>query len=263
MSAVAGNAIRRERATVVACLLLVAAASWAWLLSGAGTMEEMDGMLMPMSSGPWTAGHAAIMLAMWAVMMAAMMLPSAVPMVLFYTTIAHRQRSQGHAGGSALLFTAGYVVIWAGFSAVATALQFGLERAALLSPMMETTSVVLAGCIMIGAGSYQWMPAKRACLQRCRSPLDFILENWRGGKAGALQMGFKHGLYCLGCCWVLMLLLFVGGVMNLAWIAGIALFVLVEKLAPAGHWIGRAAGALMMAWGAATLLAPVLLARAG
>ena len=262
MSTVADGVFRRERAIVVACLLLVAAASWAWLLSGAGTMEEMDGMLMPMSSGPWTAGHAAVMLGMWAVMMAAMMLPSATPMVLFYAMIA-RRRSQGRPGASAAMFTAGYIAIWAAFSVGATALQFGLERAALLSPMMETTSIALAGGVMIAAGLYQWMPFKQACLRRCRSPLDFVLENWRDGNAGALSMGFKHGLYCLGCCWMLMLLLFVGGVMNLAWIAGIALFVLVEKLAPAGHWIGRGTGVLLILWGAATWLAPVLVPHAG
>ena len=254
---------RREGVAVVTGLLLVAAASWAWVLSGAGMMEDMDGMLMPMSSGPWTANHAVLVLVMWAVMMAAMMLPSAVPMVLFYDMIARRRSEQGRPRSSAAPFVAGYLAVWAAFSVAATGLQFGLERAALLSPMMETTSIALAGSVLIAAGLYQWMPLKQACLRRCQSPLDFVLVNWRDGSAGALAMGLKHGSYCLGCCWLLMLLLFVGGVMNLAWIAGLALFVLVEKLVPAGHWISRAAGVLLVAWGAATWLASVLVPRAG
>jgi predicted metal-binding membrane protein len=261
--AVADSGFRRDRALVVAALLLVVAASWAWLLSGAGTMEDMGGMLMPMSSGPWTAGHVAIMLAMWAVMMAAMMLPSATPMVLFYAMITRRQGGPGKPPSSVALFACGYVAVWAAFSVAATGLQFALERLALLSAMMETTSIALAGGVLIAAGLYQWMPLKQACLRRCRSPLEFVLTRWRGGRTGALLMGLRHGSDCLGCCWMLMLLLFVGGVMNLAWIAGLALFILVEKLAPAGHWISRGAGVLLVLWGAATWLVPVFLPRAG
>ncbi len=146
----------------------------------------------------------------------------------------------------------GYVV-WAAFSLVAVALQFGLDQAALLSPMMNTTSRALAGAVLIGAGLYQWTPLKQACLRRCSSPLQFLMTEWREGRRGAFVMGLRHGGYCLGCCWVLMLLLFVGGIMNIAWIAGIAVFVLVEKLAPAGHWIGRGAGVALILWGVATL----------
>jgi predicted metal-binding membrane protein len=130
-----------------------------------------------------------------------------------------------------------------------------LERAALLSPMMASTSRVLTGALLILTGLYQWMPLKRACLRHCRSPLDFIATHWRPGVGGALRMGLVHGAVCVGCCWSLMLLLFVGGVMNLAWIAGIALFVLIEKLSPAGDWIGRGAGLVLIAWGGGTLLA--------
>jgi predicted metal-binding membrane protein len=125
--------------------------------------------------------------------------------------------------------------------------------------MMQTTSTALAGAILVGAGIYQWTPLKQACLRQCRSPLDFVMTEWRSGKGGAFAMGLTHGAYCLGCCWLLMLLLFVGGVMNLAWIAGIALFVLVEKLSPAGHWIGKAAGVALILWGGVVLagLVPV------
>lgn len=248
--------LRRDRVVVVFALLGVIVLSWAYLLTGAGMdMHEMDGMLMPMSSGPWTPTHAIVVLVMWGVMMAAMMLPSAAPMILFYDTIARGRRDRGGSAVSSGVFAAGYVAVWAAFSLAAVALQFGLENAALLSPMMQTTSTTLAGMVLIGAGLYQWTPLKQACLRRCRSPLEFVMTQWREGPRGAFVMGVRHGAYCLGCCWMLMLLLFVGGVMNLAWIAGLAAFVLVEKLAPAGHWIGRAAGALLILWGAATLLA--------
>jgi predicted metal-binding membrane protein len=240
------GALRHDRIVAVCALLAVVLLSWAYLLSGAGTMQEMDGMLMPMSQPSWTAGHALLMLAMWIVMMTAMMLPSAAPMILLYGTIA---RKRGIAAYAQAAFALGYLVVWASFSIVAVVLQFALEKAALLSPMMETTSVAFAGTVLIAAGVYQWLPVKQACLRRCRSPLDFVMLHWREGTGGAFAMGLRHGGYCVGCCWALMLLLFVGGVMNLAWIAGLALFVLVEKLAPAGHWIARVAGALLAGWG--------------
>ncbi len=245
--------LRHDRALVVAGLLLVVVLSWAYLFAGAGTMQDMDGMLMPMSAGPWTPAYALLMLLMWSVMMAAMMLPSAAPMILLYARIAAGRQGSGQAALSAM-FALGYLAIWSAFSLAAVALQFALERLALLSPMMVTTSVALAGALLVAAGIYQWLPFKQACLRHCRSPLEFVLAHWRSGMAGAFRMGVQHGMLCVGCCWVLMLLLFVGGVMNLAWIAGLALLVLAEKLAPAGHWIGRAAGIVLAVWGAATLL---------
>lgn len=245
--------LRHDRLLVVAGLLAVVVLSWAYLLTGAGTLQDMGGMLMPMSSGPWTLGHAMLMLVMWVVMMAAMMLPSAAPMILLHATIVRGRRAGGERVAASLVFACGYIATWTAFSLGAVALQFGLERAAVLSPMMETTSVTLAGAVLIAAGIYQWMPFKQACLQRCRSPLEFVLTHWRNGAWGAFVMGVQHGGYCVGCCWLLMLLLFVGGVMNLVWIAGLAVFILVEKLAPAGHWIGRGVGLLLIAWGVATL----------
>ena len=247
-------ALRRERLLVTGGLLLVVALSWAYLLSGAGMMEEMGDMLMPMSSGPWTPGHALIVLVMWAVMMAAMMLPSAAPMILLHATLARRRSERGEPAVTAGAVAAGYLAVWAAFSGAATLLQYGLEQAALLSPMMQTTSRVLAGGVLVAAGLYQWTPLKQSCLRHCRSPMDFVLLHWRPGARGAFAMGLRHGAVCVGCCWLLMLLLFVGGVMSLAWIAGIALFVLVEKLSPAGHWLGCGAGVLLVAWGGAVLL---------
>jgi predicted metal-binding membrane protein len=192
----------------------------------------------------------------WVAMMAAMMLPSAAPMVLFHAAIT-RQRSTGIAPAdvSSGAFVLGYLAVWSAFSVAATALQYSLERLALLSPMMQTTNVFLAGAVLVGAGVYQWTPLKRACLRQCQTPFAFVMAHWRDGIAGAFAMGARHGAACLGCCWPLMLLLFVGGVMNVGWIAGVAVFVAIEKLAPTCSWISRAAGALLVAWGVATWLA--------
>ena len=197
---------RHDRAVSVPLLLFVIVLSWVWLLNGAGTMEEMGGMMMPMSSGPWTAGHAALMFSMWAVMMAAMMLPSAMPMILLYAKVASDMRAKNDAKntkaatdtdtGSAAIFAAGYIAVWTAFSAAATALQFAFDRFALLSPMMETTSTALAGVLLIAAGIYQWTPLKQSCLRHCRSPLDFILTQWRKGARGAFVMGANAAALC-------------------------------------------------------------------
>jgi predicted metal-binding membrane protein len=248
--------LRRDRTVVIGGLASVVLLSWLYLLRGAGIdMHAMADMAMPMAMTPWTAGYFALIVSMWGVMMAAMMLPSAAPMILLYTTIARRRRARGDtAVAVAGVFALGYVAVWMAFSLTAAALQWGLDAATLLSPMMATTSIAAAGLVLVAAGLYQWTPLKQACLRQCQSPLDFILGNWREGARGALIMGLRHGLYCLGCCWMLMLLLFVGGVMNLLWIAGLGLFILVEKTAPGGQWLGRVAGAGLIAWGGATLL---------
>ena len=251
--------LRRDRAVVGAGIALVVALAWLYLLLGAGmdmgalreAAERAMGGGQPLA---WTIGYAAIVFVMWAVMMLAMMLPSAAPMILLYGTVSRRQREQGYASVGTGVFAAGYVVAWTGFSLAATALQWGLERLSLLSPMMASTSDVLGGVILVAAGLYQMTPLKHACLRHCRSPLSFLVHRWRSGPAGAFRMGLEHGLFCLGCCWVLMGLLFVGGVMNLLWIAGIAVFVLMEKVAPAGSLIARASGPLLVAAGGAVLV---------
>lgn len=244
--------LRHDRLIVTAGLAGVVALAWLYLLRGAGLdMHEMGGMLMPTGPETWSLGYAALLLLMWSVMMLAMMLPGAAPMLLLHARVA---RQGGGGAATTGLFALGYVVVWTLFSLAATALQWGLEGALLLSPMMQTTSVALAGLLLIAAGLYQWTPLKQACLSRCRSPLDFLLTAWRPGAGGALVMGLKHGAYCLGCCWALMLLLFVGGIMNLLWIAGLALFVLAEKALPAGHWLSRVAGIALIVWGGATLV---------
>jgi predicted metal-binding membrane protein len=162
----------------------------------------------------------------------------------------HRGRGAERWPLVVLAFGAGYLLVWTGFSAGAALAQWGLHRAAMLSPMMTTSSPRLGAAILIAAGVYQLTPFKGACLTHCRSPLGFLMSHWRGGTAGALRMGIEHGTYCLGCCWALMCVLFVVGVINLLWVAAMAIFVRVEKIAPAGTLVARVGGAAMIAAGA-------------
>jgi predicted metal-binding membrane protein len=240
----------RDRAIAIGLLAAAIALSWAYLFAGAGMEHhDMDGMSMPAMRVEWTPGYFALMALMWSVMMTGMMLPSAAPMILLHGAI-HRRRAAGRGAlRASALFILGYLVTWTGFSLAATFLQWALVAAALLSPMMDLVSRGAAGALLIAAGLYQWTSFKQSCLRRCRSPLDFVMAYWREGAWGSFVMGLRHGGFCLGCCWLLMLLLFVGGAMNLLCVAGLTLFVLVEKLAPAGHWVGRAAGAALVAWG--------------
>jgi predicted metal-binding membrane protein len=247
------RSIQRDKAVLIGAVAAVVAASWLYLWHGAGMdMQSMTLGAMPTLGVNWTASYAALMFAMWAVMMVAMMLPSAAPMFLLHATLARRRESSTGLPRS-LGFALGYVAVWLGFSLAATALQWSLDRAAVFSPAMLITNTSLVGAVLIGAGIYQWTPLKQTCLHRCRSPLDFVLTYWRDGVRGAFDMGLRHGAYCLACCWMLMLLLFVGGLMNLVWIVGIAAFVIIEKVAPAGHWLSKTAGAALVVWGGIVL----------
>lgn len=239
--------LHHERAITLVGLATVIALSWAYLLTGAGTMQEMGGMSMPMSNWPWTAGHAALMFFMWLVMMMAMMLPSAAPVILLFVTVSKRRTGASPAGPA--LFVAGYVTLWAGFSLLALIAQFLLESVQWLSPMMESSSKTLSAALLLAAGIYQFTPLKRACLRLCRSPLEFLVSHWHSGPASALRMGAHHGLYCVACCWGLMLLLFVGGLMNFIWIAGLAIYVLMEKVVPGGELLGQVTGVLLVGTG--------------
>jgi len=198
---------------------------------------------------PWSVREFLLTFAMWAVMMVAMMVPPAAPMILLFGTVHRRRREAGHAAVPTTVFLLGYLAVWAAFSLLAVLAQWALHAAALISPMLVSTSPVLGAALLIGAGIYQWTPLKHACLAKCRSPLGFLLTEWRDGARGAFVMGVRHGAYCTGCCWALMALLFVGGVMNLLWVAAIAGFVLAEKVAPAGRAVGRIAGLVLVAWG--------------
>jgi predicted metal-binding membrane protein len=253
-------ALRHDRAIVMAGLVAVILLAWTYLLLGAGIeMEAMDmgGGQMMMMAPEWTPGYAAIIFAMWAIMMVAMMLPGAAPTILLVAKVMRERASAGGAvPGTAALFVLGYVLVWTGFSLAATLLQWGLDRSGLLTDRMAAGSSVFAGAILLAAGIYQWTPLKEACLRHCRSPLDFLLYHWREGAWGAAWSGVRHGLFCLGCCWMLMGLLFVGGLMNALWIGGIALLVLIEKTIPwGGRVVARATGIALAAAGAAMLVA--------
>jgi len=245
----------RDRILLLSSLLGVAAAAWLYLViakqqMAMTAMNAMPGMAMASS---WDAERIAATLAMWWVMMLGMMLPSAAPMILTFAAISRRQRQRGQRSVPASVFAAGYLLAWGVFSVAATVLQVGLDRAALLSPMMQTTSAAASGAVFLLAGAYQFTPFKNVCLRHCRSPLAFLLVHWRYGWRGALRMGWEHGLFCLGCCWVLMLVLFAVGVMNLVWVALLTALVLAEKLLPGGIHLARAAGALLLVSGAYVL----------
>ena len=236
--------LRRDRAVVIAALVAAIAASWAYLLAGAG-MGELG--TMPLARAGWSIGYFAIMFAMWAVMMVAMMLPGAAPMILLHMKVGQRRLERGALPVATGHFVLGYVAVWTAFSLGATMLQWAFDEMALLAPMMETNARAVAAGLLVAAGLYQLTPLKQSCLRHCRSPLDFIISRWREGRAGSFLMGVEHGAYCLGCCWLLMLLLFVGGVMSLLWIAGLAAYVLIEKTVPAGPWFARATGLALIA----------------
>lgn len=252
----AGVLLKRDRAIVLLSLAVAAAIAWAYLLAGAGMsaapMKSMGGQMMAMAPR-WSLAYAALVFVMWATMMVAMMLPSAAPTILLASALM-RQRGGRQAFGPTGLFVLGYLAIWTGFSLVATIAQWALSRVGLLSTTMASDSRAFAAMLLVAAGLYQWTPAKRACLAGCRSPAEQITRFWPRGRAGPLLAGLWNGCFCLGCCWLLMALLFVGGVMNLGWIALIAILVLIEKVGPASGWLSRAVGLGLVAGGVVFLL---------
>lgn len=250
--AIAEMVLKKDRTIVMVGLAGIITISWSYMFYLAWNMSNMDmGMEMAMPNMQvWGIADFLFMFIMWAVMMVAMMTPSAAPMVLMFSKFNrqhHEQRTPFLATG---IFLSGYLIVWTGFSAVATVAQWGLHSLALLSQMMVSTSPILGGLLLIGAGIFQFTPLKHACLNHCRSPLGFFMTEWREGKQGALLMGLRHGNFCVGCCWLLMALLFVAGVMNLLWVATIAAYVLIEKVVPKGNWVSRAIGLLVIVWGA-------------
>ena len=259
--------LRRDRLLVAGALGVIAALAWGYVLWLAVDMD-MGGMDMPEfrmipaglglmapADAPWGLIEFTFVFVMWVVMMIGMMAPSAAPMILMYARVGR----QGSAKGKPLVatgwFAAGYFLTWIGFSLVATLVQWMVERAALLDSRMTSASNVFGGIVLIAAGVYQWSPLKDVCLVRCQSPIGFLMRygGFRSDLPGCLLMGFRHGAYCIGCCWALMALLFVGGVMNVLWIALLALVVLLEKLAPFGRWIALAVGAVCIGAGAGML----------
>jgi predicted metal-binding membrane protein len=246
--------LRRDRAAMLLGLVAVVALAWTYLLFGAGiemqTMDMGGGQTMVMPP-QWTLGYASLTFVMWATMMVAMMLPSAAPIILLVAALS-RQRS-GPATASAAFFGLGYFLVWFGFCLAATALQWGLAETSLLSETMAFGNAFLGGGVLVAAGINQWTPLKDTCLRHCRSPVSLLVKNWRGGVLGAVWTGVRHGVLCLGCCWMLMALLFVGGIMNLVWIGAIALVVLIEKTLPWGGRMSRITGIVLAGCGVATL----------
>lgn len=259
VAALAPQAGARPRA---ALFLVAAIAALAWGVT-AWTALDMGSayaqLAMPMESR-WSAANAAAVFAMWSVMMAAMMLPSALPVLLLFAAMARKTGAEDSAaadsGGTQrlLFFAAGYVCVWLGFSALASGLQWVLQFSGVLEPMtLASTAPFVTASLLALAGVVQFTKLKQACLTACRSPLGSIMAHWRAGRLGAWRMGVRHGLFCLGCCWALMLLLFAFGAMNLLWVVLLALIVAIEKLLPRGAQIGRLLGAAMIAAAAAQL----------
>jgi predicted metal-binding membrane protein len=248
--------LRRDRVVVGAALLAVMALAWAYLLRLSSDMDmggmDMTGFrmipagigIMAPAQAPWTGIEFAFVFAMWAVMMVGMMTPSAAPMILLYARVGRQATTEGKPLAASGWFAGGYLLALSSFSLAATLTQWAIERASLLTPKMAGASGIFGGAVLVAAGLYQWTPLKEACLSQCRSPLMFIQRHggFRGTASGALGLGLRHGAYCVGCCWALMTLLFVGGVMNVLWIAAIAALVLLEKVVPTGRVIPRVAG---------------------
>ena len=245
----------RDRAAVLVGLFGVTVLAWTYLIIEARRMDDMSmpAMAEMMRVQVWTPTDFLMMFLMWAVMMVGMMVPTAIPMTFVYASVARKAAAQNNPLPPTAVFVAGYITMWSLFSVGATLAQWGLDQAALLSPMMVSNSPTLGAGLLIAAGAYQLTPIKDACLQHCRTPGPFFSMHWRQGIGGAFRMGIEHGAYCLGCCWILMGLLFFGGVMNLLWIAAIAAFVFVEKVIPLGAQGGRVAGVGMILLGLLTL----------
>lgn len=243
-------ALQYHRGPLIILLILFPVVCWAWIVALARDMYgPMTGASAWMMTLRWDARHILLLWLMWAVMMAGMMLPSASPMLLMYGVAARRQASGPAAWRQIYALASGYLAVWALFSVAATAAQFVLSAQLALSPMMTLTSPRVGALLLVVAGVYQLTPLKRVCLQKCRSPFGFLMHHWRGGAGGAFRMGMHHGVYCLGCCWALMLLLFVGGVMNLTVIAALTAFVAFEKLSSFGIHTALVSGLLLVGLG--------------
>lgn len=244
--------LRREGALTLLGVFVLVAIAWGYLVRTGREMSSMAAMgMMPMEA--WTIVDVGLAAAMWAVMMVGMMLPTAAPMVLMFTSINRKRRAeQGPPYVDTGLFTLAYIGVWGTFSVAAALAQWGLQATALLSEDAMRATPLVGAALLVAAGIYQLTPLKYACLKRCQTPIGFILSEWREGRGGAFVMGVRHGVFCLGCCWVLMALLFVGGVMNLIWVAAITAFVLAEKLVT-GRAVSWMAGAALLVWGIVAL----------
>lgn len=245
---------KRDRWIAVISLAMITVLAWVYLIDAAGGMTNMDaGGMLGMSISimqAWRLNDFLLTFLMWTVMMAGMMMPSAAPMILTFLGIKRQRQPDQSSLPSAFVFVLGYLAAWTLFSVAATLIQWGLHAANLLSPAMVGINPSLNGTLLILAGIYQFTPLKNICLSSCRTPLGFLIAEWRDDVRGIFRMGARHGVYCVGCCWLLMTLLFAVGVMNLLWSAILTGIILLEKVAPGGQWISRVIGLLAMGWGA-------------
>lgn len=241
--------LQREQLLVFSGLAIVILISWAymlhmgWRMSGIGMEMTLACMMR------WGPGDIAHIFIMWATMMVAMMFPSATPMILMFTTVNQRQGETQRPLMPTGLFVLGYFLVWTAYSALAALAQWGLHVATLLSHNLVITSPLLGGVLLAAAGVFQLTPFRDTCMSKCRSPLGFLMAEWREGRLGTLIMGLKHGLNCVGCCWLLMLLSFALGIMNIMWMAIVTVFMLVEKAYPRSQWVSRTTGLILVAWG--------------
>lgn len=251
--------IKKDRLIVCSGLIIIAILAWAYMFHLDNQMKNMDVSMLHLMPEMqfWDLKKFILMFVMWVVMMVAMMLPSAAPTGLIFAEVHRKRKNTDKPFVPLGFFLSGYFTVWTAFSLAATTVQWLLQQVALLSPMMVSTSPLLGGSILLAAGVFQFMPLKYACLSRCRNPLNFLVDEWQEGNYGAFIMGVKHGYFCVGCCWMLMALLFVAGVMNLLWVAAIALFVLVEKVLPNPVWTGRVGGIILIIWGLYMLAEPL------
>ncbi len=254
LDASSSNLSQQDKIIVITGLLTVASLGWIYMFYMAWAMENMHlvDIWMPPRGGErtWTAWDFILLFLMWLTMMLAMMTPTAAPMVMMFTTVNKQKKVRQQPYVSTFIFLAGYLVAWAIFSIVASAIQWPLHESGLLNPMMNSRSYLMSGGILILAGLYQWTPMKNVCLEHCRTPLGFLMTAWKDGNFGAFKMGLHHGLFCVGCCWALMAILFAVGVMNMLWVTLITIFVLVEKIAPISPSLVRMlTGFALIAWG--------------
>lgn len=241
--------MQRERPLVFSCLVIVILISWACMLHMAWRMSGTETEITLACLMRWGAGDIGHMFIMWAIMMVAMMFPAATPMILMFTTVNQRRGETREPIIPTGLFVLGYFLVWTTYSALAAVAQYGLHISALLTHNLLIASSLLGGALLVAAGVFQWTPFRNACMSKCRSPLGFLMAEWRDGRLGALIMGLKHGIYCVGCCWLLMLLSFVLGIMNMVWMAMVTVFMVVEKAYPRSQWVSRTAGLILVGWG--------------
>ena len=255
--------LRRDRVVVILALALLTALAWRYLLllsadMSMGGMDMGDFRMIPSGMGlmvpahtPWQAMEFGFVFVMWTVMMVSMMTPSATPMILMYARAGRHAKAQGTPLAATVWFTASYFLVWIAFALLATMVQWALECTALLDSWMASTSNVLGGVVFLAVGSYQWTRLKDVCLAQCQKPFAFLMRQGgcRFDAPGSLMLGLRHGAYCVGCCWALMALLFVGGVMNVLWIVLLALLILFEKVTSFGRLIAHLAGLVLIAGG--------------